>query len=260
MSVVVLASASGAPGVTTTALGLALTWPRDVLLLDADRTPSQAIAAGYLRGQSLPSQGLLGVLSAQRERRDLLAEVEEQRVPLPTPPTKEGAPAERWFLPGFVHLGAVDAFAGVWASLGEALREAEFDTLVDAGRLGLRGLPDDQVRTAHLVAVVTRTSLRSLAALRLYLGPLLDQVDASRVGLVLVGPGRPYPAHEIAAQFGVPVVAEIGWHPRPADELGEGVPLGNRWHSTALARAYATAAQRLVGQLDADRARVGRPA
>ena len=36
MAVVVLASAGHAPGVTTTALGLALTWPRSALLVDAD--------------------------------------------------------------------------------------------------------------------------------------------------------------------------------------------------------------------------------
>ena len=33
MAVVALASASGSPGVTTTALGLALLWPRPVLLV-----------------------------------------------------------------------------------------------------------------------------------------------------------------------------------------------------------------------------------
>ena len=34
MAVITLTSATGAPGVTTAALGLALTWPRDVLLVD----------------------------------------------------------------------------------------------------------------------------------------------------------------------------------------------------------------------------------
>ena len=36
MSLIVLTSASGSPGVTTTALGLALGWPRPALLVDAD--------------------------------------------------------------------------------------------------------------------------------------------------------------------------------------------------------------------------------
>lgn len=36
MALVVLASASGAGCVTTTALGLAMRWPRPVVLVDAD--------------------------------------------------------------------------------------------------------------------------------------------------------------------------------------------------------------------------------
>ena len=50
MAVVLLASATGSPGVTTTALGLALAWPRHCLVADCDRDPSQAVQAGYLRG------------------------------------------------------------------------------------------------------------------------------------------------------------------------------------------------------------------
>jgi sugar diacid utilization regulator len=38
MAMIVLASAAGSPGATTSALGLALTWPRPVLLIEADPT------------------------------------------------------------------------------------------------------------------------------------------------------------------------------------------------------------------------------
>lgn len=37
MAIVALVSASGSPGVTATALGLALLWPRPVMLVEADR-------------------------------------------------------------------------------------------------------------------------------------------------------------------------------------------------------------------------------
>ena len=50
MAVVALASASGSPGVTTTALGLALLWPRPVLLVEADPTGGSGLLAGYFRG------------------------------------------------------------------------------------------------------------------------------------------------------------------------------------------------------------------
>ena len=42
MAVIALTSASGSPGVTTTALGLALLWPRPVLLVEADPTGGSA--------------------------------------------------------------------------------------------------------------------------------------------------------------------------------------------------------------------------
>jgi hypothetical protein len=50
MAVIALASASGSPGVTTTALGLALLWPRPVLLIEADPTGGSGLLAGYFRG------------------------------------------------------------------------------------------------------------------------------------------------------------------------------------------------------------------
>jgi hypothetical protein len=66
MSLIVLASASGSPGVTTTALGLALTWPRPVLLVEADPTGGSAVAAGYLRGQLVPPEAMLDLPSPNR--------------------------------------------------------------------------------------------------------------------------------------------------------------------------------------------------
>ena len=41
MAVIALGSAAGSPGVTTSALGLALTWPRPVLLIEADPTAAR---------------------------------------------------------------------------------------------------------------------------------------------------------------------------------------------------------------------------
>ena len=58
MALIVLTSAAGSPGVTTTALGLALTWHRPVLLVEADPTGGSALLAGYFRGQTAPTQTL----------------------------------------------------------------------------------------------------------------------------------------------------------------------------------------------------------
>src|SRR3546814_6778811 len=59
MEVTALCSASGSPGVTTTALGMALLWPRPVLLIEADATGGSGILAGYFRGIKSYDQGLV---------------------------------------------------------------------------------------------------------------------------------------------------------------------------------------------------------
>ena len=67
MAILLLASTGGSPGVTTLAVGLALTWPRPVLLADCDPGAHQAILAGYLGGRSTGGKGLLRVAEAHRD-------------------------------------------------------------------------------------------------------------------------------------------------------------------------------------------------
>ena len=59
MAVIALASASGSPGVTTTALAMALLWPRPVLLVEADPTGGSGLLAGYFRGTREYGAGLI---------------------------------------------------------------------------------------------------------------------------------------------------------------------------------------------------------
>lgn len=263
MASVVLCSASGAPGVTTTALGLTLCWPRDVLLLDADRTPAQAVLAGYLRGTGPADGGLPAILQAHRERRPIAESLVSAAMLLPEPFTQPGQHLQaaegpvRRFVSGFMNLGSIDVFGGAWHDLGAACQSAPFDVVVDGGRIGSRGLPSDFVETVDRVLVVVRTTLPALAALRLYLALVLDQVPSERVGLLLVGPGRPYRAPEVAEQFGVPVSGEIPWDPEAAGELHEGVQLAKRWRSQSLAKSYTKVAANLVASLAAERQRIG---
>lgn len=260
MTTLVLTSAAGAPGVTTTALGLALTWPAEVTLVDADRDASHAILAGYLAGQSPHGLGIQGLLHAHRERRDLERALTENRIALPPRPADARHPSEdppRWFVPGFTHLGSVDHVSGVWGSLLEAQRSISGDVIVDAGRTSHDGLPESLLAMADRVGLVCRTSLVGLAALRLHLPGLLDKAAPGSVGLVLVGPGRPYASREVADQFGVPVLAEIGWAPREADDLHHGVPLTHTWRRTSLARGYQRAGTALRQQMTAGLAESG---
>lgn len=224
MAVLVATSGPGAPGVTTTSVGLAVTWPRDVLLADCDRAPGQAVLAGFLRGAAEPGRGLGAITRLHRENRPLAPELLHHTVAL----TGDDARRRR-FLPGFSVPGAVRLFDGAWPDLADAfaaLDEQGMDVIVDAGAVGCDGLPAALLARADAVLFITRTSLRALAAARLYLGVLSAQLADLPVdkplGLVLVGPDRPYSSREVSAQFGVRTWAEIGWLPGQAEALSDG--------------------------------------
>jgi len=224
VAVLLFCSAHGAPGVTTTALACALTWPADVLLADCDRDPSQAVLAGYLQGTDAGGRGLAALAQAHRDGLDLVGEVRTQSVPL-----GDDSTTRRWFLPGFTHASSVAWFAPVWPGLAEAMAERArlgCDVIVDGGRIGRDGLPGPLVARADRVAVVVRSSLPDLAALRLALpdlrSALADGGGFAQLGLVVVGPGRPYTEREIAAQFRLPVWGVLPWAPKDAALLADG--------------------------------------
>ena len=140
MALIVLASARGSPGVSTTALGLTLNWHRPVLLVDADPTGSSAVFAGYFHGTQEPTGGLInlalalrdGTLGAALPRETLLLDAE--------------APAERsaWLLPGIRAHEQAPSLLPLWEPLAAQLRAMDRngqDVIVDAGRLGLAGWP-----------------------------------------------------------------------------------------------------------------------
>ena len=133
----ILTSASCSPGVTTRAVGLALTWPRPVLLADCDPGAHQAILAGYLAGQSAQGKGLLRVAEAHRDRRPLREVVIDQTISLTADDGER-----RLYLPGFTKPGSAAHFGAVWEDLADTfdrLGDLDFDVIIDAGRLGPSG-------------------------------------------------------------------------------------------------------------------------
>lgn len=67
MAVYGLTSAAGSPGVTTVALGLALQWPGEVLLIDADPVGGSPILAGFYGGAVAHPGTLIELWSAHRQ-------------------------------------------------------------------------------------------------------------------------------------------------------------------------------------------------
>lgn len=251
MAILLLTSASGSPGVTTLALGLALTWPRPVLLADCDPGAHQAVLAGYLTGQSAGGKGLLRVAEAHRDRRALREVVLDQCLPL-----AEDEGERRLFLPGFTRPGSAALFGGVWDDLCDTfdqLGDVGYDVVVDGGRLGPQGVPAPMLDRSAVTALVLRSSLRAVMSARAHLPTLIDQErlsTAGRTGLVLVGEGDPYGRAEITKALGVGVHAVVAYDPASAEHLSDGRPRHRRFDSSPLVRSLRTAATLLAGRLE----------
>ena len=131
------------------------------------------------------------------------------------------------------------------------------DVIVDAGRLGREGLPVALLEVADAIGFVLQSNLKSLAASRLYLPLLVEQVNsltADRpLGLLITGPDRPYSAREITAQFGVSCWAQIPWAPQPAGVLSHGLTPPRRFRSSPLLSSYRATALDLTQQLERDK-------
>lgn len=202
MAVIALTSASGSPGVTTTAVALAFLWPRPVVLVEADPTGGSAILAGYFRGTREYDVGIvelaLSALSPSDALREAIQLIPDTHVSL---------------LAGTRSRTQAAALRDVWAPLAEALGQLEEngqDVVVDAGRLGISGSPAQLLDAADLTLLVTRTNLPALSAARTWADAIArPSGDLRQSGILLIGEGKPYGAAEVSSVVGQPVVASI---------------------------------------------------
>jgi hypothetical protein len=269
MALIVLASASGSPGVSTTALGLTLNWHRPVLLVDADPTGSSAVFAGYFHGTQEPTGGLINLALALRE--GTLADPLPRETLLLDPE----APPERsaWLLPGIRAHEQAPSLLPLWEPLAEQLRALDGngqDVIVDAGRLGLAGWPQPLIAASDLTLLVTRSSLPALAGARSWAKTLRDQFAAvgglSRLGVLLVDEDRrwpamptgarvrPYTSRQIAKALQIPVVASVDWEPEVAEVYSHGARKPRKLESSGLLRGYRASVAAIHSNLGANQA------
>lgn len=244
MTVVALASAKASPGVTTTALALAAAWPdaRPVTVLEAD-TDGGDLAA-WLGLASQPSLVTLAAEGRHRLDGDSLARHSQQW---------PGTCASLLVSPvGAVQTGAALAALGRAGLADVLVGVSGHDVLVDCGRLrpgvsqfGL--LPPDAP-----VALVARPTVAEVAHVRAAVAAL-DQ--ARRVGVVLIGE-RPYPADDVAAVVGAPVLGSLPLDRRTATALASG-RAGRAFARSPLGRSASVLAGQLLVWAGGQEARSG---
>lgn len=211
MAIISIVSAKTAPGVTTAATALAVTWPAPVLLVGADPAGDDIIG-GYLgpwiaKGWVQPAKGIVTFATATRH----------------TEPDQIGdLAAHTQLLPGSrnarVLLGVSDPaqIIGVgpagWQRLAKALvatagAGSTSDAIVDCGRFGAL-TPRPLLDVADLVLVAVRPQRRSVLAARPLLRALQQQFPPERLGLAVVA-ATPEQADEVVEVLGVPAGVQL---------------------------------------------------
>jgi len=241
MAVLTLCSASGSPGVTTTAVAMALNWPRPVLLLEADPTGGSGILAGFLRGTQEYDTGLIELALSPLGVAEALRDVVRPLAPNVS------------FIAGLRSHTQVGALRTVWEPLSAALADLDAsgqDVIVDAGRLGLLGSPLPLLENADLTLLMTRTTLPALAAARSWAETARDPATGWRhPGVMLVGEGRPYRATEVTKVLGLPVITDLPDQPEAAAVYHRAAPAPRHFETSVYARALAAAVQAVQAQV-----------
>lgn len=241
-----LVSACGSPGVTTTVVGLALAWPRPVIVIEADPVASTAIQAGYLRAQVPPGAGLIDLLVAARAGTDLGQGLRQALIPL-------AEDSQASLLPGIRVPRQAGAVMPLWRDLAPVLTglgQAGIDVLVDAGRMAAAGTPEPLLRASSSVLLATRTSLPAIAGATAWARDLAE--TGLPLSLLVIGSGHPYKAGEVSKHLALPVAARLPLDPVSAQVYATGEPPGRRFATSALPKALAATASVLAGRAAPD--------
>jgi hypothetical protein len=241
VALICVGSVRGAPGATTLALVAAGSWPRPVVLVEADPAGG-VIAVRYQLGRS---PGLAELAAAARNH---------------------AAPDAIWntaqSLPGGLPVVAApesgDIVSGILTDVASALgtwcRQLDQpDVLVDCGRLTTSSPAIALVAAADAVAVTTRPTAEDLYPTAHRARALRLQVPHASVGLVLVGE-RPYGPAEVAAQLGVEVLGVVADDRHSAEALTGG-GASRRLRRSPLVRSIAGVVDALAGRLSVPTAR-----
>lgn len=253
MALIVLTSANGSPGVTSSALGLAMAWPRPSILVDADPTGSRAIPAGYFRGGQLPTEGSIVDLAVAHRQGTLVDELPGLLMRIPDTHIQ--------FLNGPARHNQARALDSMWEPLAGVFKNLERngqDVIVDAGRLGLEGSPFKLAAAADLTLLVTRSTVPALVGAASWAPTLRETFNragaASSLGALVVGPGQPFTAAEVAKTLQMPAVASLEWDPTSAEVFSVGSQPPRKFENSALSKSLRAAVQAIHATLSSSQA------
>lgn len=259
MAVVALAGGLGAPGVTTTAMALLLTWPlktgHRVVLAECD-PDGGAILPGALQGTLGSTHGMRNLALAGRQNQ--LGEAFWRQLVDVT----DAGTRDRLVLPGLYDPAHASSMGPVWDQLAQlfaGVEEHSHDVLVDLGRRGAVGPSGVLAQRADVVLMVARNTLRSLQSAEVRLSALREQVgNAPEIGLVLVDRGQ-FPKEEVQKHLQVNVVATMPWRPGEAEVLSDGASQPRKFESSELMRGARSATEKVQQMIAARRTRLGPP-
>lgn len=256
MALIVLTSANGAPGVTTTSLAMAMSWPRPTLLIEADPTGASAIGSGWYAGHFQPEATIVDLALANRQG---TLEDELPRLITPIPNTQVT------FLPGALRHSQTASLEHLWEPLSAVLKRLErngMDVIVDAGRLGLNGSPTKLIAAADLALLVTRNTLPSLVAAAAWAPTLRDMFATAgahqSLAAVMIGTGRrAHPIRDAASVLQIPYLSTVAWDPQSAAVYSMGDTPPRKFASNEYMRSIQALTQSIQFAISASRNQLG---
>lgn len=265
MATILVTSVAGSPGVSTTALALTMSWPRPVLMIEADILRYSAVMAGYFRGQMKHTKGMGELPVAVRSSSEGLTvhhllghsialDAQDQSL--------------RKVVPGFRDPAAASSWQHLWGPLGmaaAALEQSGADVIIDAGRWTPKDPRAALFTQADQVLLLVPPDLPSLVAAHHRVPELRRMTDAvGRDDALLVATAATahtgaYGSREASKALGLEIMNALEWDPRTAAVFSQGESQKKPFRSTKLGRSTLALQNRLISRLNDRRKLMHRP-
>jgi hypothetical protein len=229
VSLLALVSAKGSPGVTTTALALASTWPADRRVLLAELDPAGGDLAPRFGLHADPGVVQLGAAFRRGLNPDDVWSHTQTLAGgvsvLVGPPSADQAQAMR----------------DIWPTLGSVLSRMgpDTDVIADCGRLAPGSPAIDVLHRAAVAILVSRPTIEGIAHLRTRVAVPLTRAP---LAIVLVGE-KPYSPGEVAGVVDARVLGAVAH-----DERAAGLLAGRPGNQASLRRSALVRSVRAISE------------